>query len=307
MKQADIAVVGSINLDLVFSVPQLPSLGETVTGAGYGAYAGGKGANQAVAAARMGAAVAMIGCVGDENGRDLKLQLEQEGINCSNISTVPGPSGCAGIIVDTKGDNLIAVADGANGRLSAELVCQASDLIAKAKILLVQLEVPLDAVSQAVRVARDAGTTVILDPAPARMLPGLMEQLDFITPNAPEASVLTGIDVHCWKTAALAARELRRQGVKHVLVTMGKFGAFYSSQIGEVRITAPLVDAVDSTAAGDAFNGALAAALVQGADPDQAADIAAVAGALAASVHGAQSSLPRLEQVVKVVDFPWLK
>jgi ribokinase len=306
MGKADIVVIGSLNLDLVFSAPKIPSPGETVSGAEFSTYPGGKGANQAVAAARMGGSVAMIGCVGDDDyGRYLLSQLKQEDIDCSHVTTVSAPTGCAGIIV-AQGENSITVADGANAKLTRELVSRASTLISSAQVLMVQLEVPLEAVTEAVTIAGAAGVRVVLDPAPACKLdPKFLERVDFITPNAQEASVLTGVDVHCWKTAALAARELRGQGVKQVLVTMGKFGAFYSSPQGEVRIAAPHVMAVDSTAAGDAFNGSLAVALVNGAKPDQAADVAAVAGALATTIPGAQPSLPRLEDVAKAVELPW--
>lgn len=307
MRQAEVVVVGSINIDLVFAITHLPAVGETVGGASFSLQPGGKGANQAVAAARMGASAAIIGCVGDDDyGRRLRALLEQDGVDCSQVQTVPGPSGCAGIFVDCRGENLIAVAPGANAKLTPETVKKSIASIADARVLLVQLESPLPAVRAALAQAREAGVMTILDPAPAMELgPDIFPLLDYITPNAREASKLTGIDVHCWSTAAQAARELRRQGVKTVLVTMGKLGAFYSSSVGEVRIAAPRVDAVDATGAGDAFNGALAAALVRGAAPDQAADIAAAAGALASASRGAQPSLPRLEQVAKVVNLPW--
>lgn len=302
----EIIVVGSINLDLVFTSPSLPGPGETVAGADLAAHPGGKGANQAVAAARMGASVAMVGCLGeDDHGRFLRAQLEEEGICTNHVFSVPGPSGCAGIFVDKKGENQIVVASGANSYLSPDYVAAVGD-ISNAKVLLVQLEIPDDAVLAAVRLAKEGGVTVILDPAPARNLAQeLLEMIDFLTPNAKEASMLTGVDVHCWKTAALAARQLRAAGVAHVLVTMGKFGAFFSSPQGEVRISAPQVEAVDSTAAGDAFNGALAVALARGVEPDLAADIAAAAGALAASAPGAQPSLPTLKQLAEVVSLPW--
>jgi len=249
----------------------------------------------------------MVGCVGnDDYGRRLLSGLKQDSVDCTFIETVPEPSGCAGIMVDSKGDNLIVVANGANDKLVPELVYKARELIAEAKVLLVQLEIPLSTVRATLELARAEGVTTILDPAPAMKLdPELLGLVDYITPNSHEASVLTGIDVHCWRTAAQAAREIRSLGVKNVLVTMGKLGAYYSSQAGEVRIAAPQVEAMDSTAAGDAFNGALAVALVQGIQPDQAADIAAAAGALAAMSPGSQPSLPKLEQVAKVVNLPW--
>lgn len=278
-----------------------------MAGASFSSHPGGKGANQAVAAARMGADTAMVGCVGqDDHGRELLSVLKQEGVDCTWVKAVPRPTGCAGIIVDNDGENCIVVANGANDLVTPELVAQAQALISQAKVLLVQLEIPLATVLAALEIARTAGVTTILDPAPAMELdPRILELVDFLTPNVREASILTDSDVHCWKTAAAAARALHDKGVGTALVTMGKFGAYYYSDLGQVRITAPKVQTVDSTAAGDAFNGALAVALAKGVQPDQAADIAAAAGALATTTPGAQPSLPRLRQVAKVVSLPW--
>lgn len=304
--KSDIVVVGSINMDMVFQVEQLPVSGETVKGK-FTRHPGGKGANQAVAAARMGAAVAMVGCVGDDQyGKDLLAALKLDGVDCSNIQVVEEPTGCAGLMVDSKGDNYIAVCSGANGQLTPDLVKKVRSLIASARILMVQLEVPQETVRTALKLARAAGVVTILDPAPAQKLDSeLLALVDFITPNAREAAILMGSDVHCWQTAAKAARELRGMGVQTALVTMGKFGAYFSSSMGEVRIPAPSVQTVDSTAAGDAFNGALAAALINGANPDRAADFAAAAGALATAKPGAQPSLPTLAELAKVVTLPW--
>lgn len=304
---AQVVVVGSINIDLVFSAPRLPGAGETVSGASFAAYPGGKGGNQAVATARMGVNTALVGCVGqDSYGQHLLDNLAEDNVDCAHVTRFPDPSGCAGIVVDPHGENTITVAGGANARLTPNLVRQAASHIADAGAMLIQLEIPWDSVQEALSLARQSGIITILDPAPAdKLQPESLKQVDYITPNAREASFLTGTHVHCWSSAAQAARELRRWGVGHVLITMGQYGAFYSSQEGEVRITSPQVQAVDSTAAGDAFNGALAAALVQGADPDQAADVAAAAGALAATRPGAQPSLPNLSQLRTVVELPW--
>lgn len=307
MHGAEVIVTGSINADLVFSVPHLPAPGETVGEAKFALHPGGKGANQAVAAARMGAAAAMLGCIGDDQyGAWLVSAMQREGVDCQGIETVPGPTGCAGVLVDNGGNNCIAVAGGANSHFTPAIIHKFRDLIAHARVLMAQLEVPLQTVAAALETARAAGVITILDPAPAQRLEAeFLKLVDYITPNSQEASVLTGVDVHCWSTAAEAARKLRRLGARNVLVTMGQLGAFYSAQGGEVRIAAPRVQAVDSTAAGDAFNGALAAALVRGVRPDQAADFAAAAGAWAASRPGAQPSLPGLEDIAKVVALPW--
>lgn len=302
----DIVVVGSINMDMVFHVEQLPVSGETVRG-DFTLHPGGKGANQAVAAARMGAAAAMVGCVGnDQYGKDLLAALKLNGVDCSNVLVVEESTGCAGLMVDSKGDNYIAVHSGANGQLTPGRVNKVRSIIAGARILMVQMEVPQETVKTALKLARAAGVVTILDPAPAQKLdPELLALVDFITPNAREAATLMGSDVNCWQTAANAARQLRGMGVKNALVTMGKLGAFFSSSMGEVRIPTPSVQAVDSTAAGDAFNGALAAALINGASPDRAADFAAAAGALTAGRPGAQPSLPTLAEMAKVVTLPW--
>lgn len=305
--RADIVVVGSLNMDLVFSGQRLPDPGETVAGAKFSTHPGGKGANQAVAAARMGMSTAMVGCVGeDEYGRQLMATLARDGVHSTWVQTVPGASGCAGIMVGPKGENCIIVANGANDQVTPELVNQAHSVIENAKVLLVQLEIPLPAVQAALVLAKGAGVTTILDPAPARELPlETLKLVDYITPNRREASTLTGTDVHCWRTSAQAAADLYHGGVKNVLVTMGRYGAYFYSEAGQVRIAAPKVTAVDSTAAGDAFNGALAAALVRGFLPDQAADWAAAAGALATTIPGAQPSLPNWGQVAKVRGLPW--
>lgn len=307
MAKQGIIVAGSINIDMVFSLPRLPAKGETVSGASFAAHSGGKGANQAVAAARLGVPTAMIGCVGDDSwGNTLLSELQLEGINCAHISQAPGPSGCAGILVAAGGDNIIAVDTGANAWLTPDKAERAGDAITRSKVLMTQLEIPLETVVAALKLAKEAGVITILDPAPAKDLPPeVLALVDYLTPNALEASSLTGIDVHCWNTAAQAANKLRSQRANTVLITMGKLGAFFSGPEGEVRINAPRVDAVDATAAGDAFNGALAAALVHGVQSDIAADISAAAGALAVTRLGAQPSLPTLAELGEVVNLPW--
>ena len=307
MPANEILVVGSINMDLVFRLPRLPQKGETVGGGEFAAYPGGKGANQGVAAARLGVSTGLVGCVGqDEWGNALIEGLRLEGVDTAWVQRVPGPSGCAGIYVGPRGENSIAVAPGANSRLEAAFPAGAREAISQARVLLTQLEIPLESVEAALRLAKKGGVTTILDPAPARALPpALLALVDYLTPNALEASALTGIEVHCWNTAAQAARQLRGQGAGTVIVTMGKLGAFFSSPQGQVRIPAPAVTVVDATAAGDAFNGAFAAALTRGVAPDEAADLGAVAGALAVTKKGAQPSLPRLADLREAVAVPW--
>jgi ribokinase len=307
MNNKGIVVVGSINIDMVFSLPRLPLKGETISGGSFAAHPGGKGANQAVAAARLGMPTTFLGCVGEDSWGDILLAgLQQTGVDCAHVERVPGPSGCAGIYVDARGENMIAVATGANSQITPLKVRKAQEIFSTSNVLMTQLEIPVETVVAALELAKGAGLITILDPAPVKSLPPYtLSLVDYITPNAPEASELAGIDVHCWSTAAQAASKLRAMGPKNVVITMGKLGAFFSGPQGQVRIAAPGVDAVDSTAAGDAFNGAFAVAIAQGAQPDIAADIAAVAGALAVSKAGAQPSLPTLAELAQVVSLPW--
>lgn len=302
-----IVVAGSINIDMVFSLPRLPLQGETVSGGHFAAHPGGKGANQAVAAARLGAPTAFLGCVGEDSWGDVLLAgLQQAGVDCTYADRVPGPSGCAGIYVADGGENMIAVATGANAYTTPEKIEKAEKAFSAARVFMTQLEIPVETVEAALELAKSTGLTTILDPAPVKSLtPDILSLVDYITPNAREATELTGIDVHCWSTADQAARKLRSMGPGTVIITMGQLGAFFSGPQGQVRIAAPSVVAVDSTAAGDAFNAALAVALAQGTEPDIAADIAAAAGALAVSKAGAQPSLPTVEELAQVVNLPW--
>ena len=301
-----IVVAGSINIDMVFSLPRLPLQGETVSGGSFAAHPGGKGANQAVAAARLGAPTVFLGCVGEDSWGDFLLAgLQQAGVDCSYVTKVPGPSGCAVIYVAAGGKYDCSSYRGKcphHARKSE----RAREVFSTARVLMTQLEIPVETVAAALELAKSAGLISILDPAPVKALtPEMLSLVDYITPNALEASELTGIDVHCWNTADQAARKLRSMGPETVIITMGKQGAFFSGPQGHVRILAPRVVAVDSTAAGDAFNAALAVALAQGTEPDIAADIAAAAGALAVSRAGAQPSLPTLEELAQVVKLPW--
>lgn len=304
----EIVVVGSVNVDFVFSLPRLPLKGETVSGGGFAIHYGGKGANQAVAVARLGITPAIVASVGDDSwGSSLVARLEEEGVDCRFMRRVAAPSGCAGVFVDPAGDNFIAVAGGANAYLTPSQVMGAGAFIRRAAVLMVQQEIPRETVKAALWEARQGGVVTILDPGPDELPGEILGLVDYITPNAVEAAGLTGVDVHCWSTAAKAARRLRQLGVKAALVTMGKGGAFYSGPKGDVRIAAPPVEAVDSTGAGDGFNGALAVALAKGVEPDLAADIAAAAGALATTRAGALNSFPREEELARVIGLPWLR
>ena len=294
-------VVGSSNTDLVVNVPELPRPGQTVLGGTYFHAAGGKGANQAVAASRAGAHVRFVGAVGDDEfGRRSLDGLRREGIDVESVRVVPGvASGVALIMVDARGENLIAVAPGANAHLDAEQVRQASAAWIGASVMLVQLEIPLPAVVQAVRLARDRGLRVVLNPAPSNrdiMTSGLLEHVDVLVPNQHEAGLLTGMDVGSRHGCAGAARAIQSCGCHSVVITMGGQGCLVVDQEA-AHVPAFAVKAVDAVGAGDAFCGVLAVALAEGESLAQAAELASRAGALSTTRHGAQPSMPRRAEI----------
>ena len=298
----EIVVVGSANLDLVVEVDKIPVAGETVLGGDLRRIPGGKGANQAVAAARLGRRVAMIGRVGDDDaGSVLRSAMESAGVDTTYLLAKEGtPSGTALIAVGADGDNAIVVSPGANGRLTAVDVEAAADALSAAGVVLVQLEVPLEAVSAAVRCAQG---TIVLNPAPApaaALPPDLLDGVDVIVPNQTELATMAGhaglspignVDP---ETAVALARGLP---VAASVVTLGAFGAMVVTPTDAIHVPAPTVVPVDTTAAGDAFCGALADALVGGADLVTATEWAVRAGAAATLRHGAQPCLPTRAEV----------
>lgn len=284
-------------MDLVARMKRLPRPGETVSGDSFQTIPGGKGANQAVAAARLGASVCMIARVGDDAfGTVLKDNLTAEGIDTKSIfRTQQCSSGVALIGVDSHGANSITVVPGANGELTAADVAAASGEIASAQALIVQLETPIETIAAAIRVAQEHGVLTILDPAPAPSgrLPGELICVDILSPNQTEAEALTGIAVTDWESGAKAARELRRQGARNVVLKMGELGALIDSQDGDVsRIPAFQAEIVDTTAAGDAFTAGLATALCEGHSLPEATRWAVAAGTLACTRLGAQPAMP---------------
>lgn len=297
---SDVVVVGSLNLDLVVRAPRLPAPGETVPGGVFATFRGGKGANQAVAAARMGAAVRMVGRVGDDAfGATLREGLTAEGIDVRGVRvTANVASGVALITVDDAGQNTIVIAPGANGALTPADVEESRPLLSGAKLLLLQLEVPVESVHAAARLARARGLSVLLDPAPAAPLPdGLLALTDALLPNEVEAAALTGIAIADLEAAAAAAAVLRRRGAGRVLVKLGARGVW--ADLGDRAFHVPgiAVRTVDTTAAGDAFAGALAAALAAGSSWETAVVRANAAAALSTTRAGAQASMPSRDDV----------
>ncbi|MFD3616638.1 ribokinase [Streptomyces sp. NPDC058676] len=283
-----IAVLGSTNMDLVAYVEKAPQRGETVTGREFRTIPGGKGANQAIAAARAGATVSMIGAVGnDAFGARLRSTLEHSGVTTDHLRTTEGPSGTAHIVVDDEGANAIVVIPGANGTVD-HLAPGDEGLIASADALLLQLEIPLAAVLAGARAARDHGVRTVLTPAPAQPLPPeLLAATDLLVPNEHEAAALTGLtDPHDAATALL-------ERVPEVVVTLGAAGSLHATRGAEpATVPAPQVTAVDSTGAGDTFVGTLAVALGEGRPMREALEWAATAAALSVQRPGASASMP---------------
>jgi ribokinase len=296
--RSEIVVVGSLNADLVTRLERFPAPGETVTALDFAVHAGGKGANQAYAAARLGGRVAMLGCIGrDAYGERLAQSLRSAGVDASPVNRdAEAPTGLALITLDASGENQIVVVPGANARLTPELVQAHQARIAAAAVVLLQLEVPLDVVLAAARIARDGGATVILDPAPAQPLPAsLLKCVDFLTPNQSELQTLTGRAIG--GQAEHAARSLAGGSRLRVIVKMGDAGALLVEADGQAFWPALRVEAVDATGAGDAFNAALAVALAEGRPLPEAGRLAAAAGALCVTRAGAQPSMPTRQEV----------
>jgi ribokinase len=300
-----IVVLGSLNADLVVSVPRLPRPAETVLGDRLRTFPGGKGANQAVAAARLGGAVCMVGRVGEDTFGDLLLQsLAADGVDTTRVQRdAEEPTGVALIVVEEGGQNLIAVAPGANARVDAREVERATDLLGPESLLVLELEVPLAVVESAAAAAHRRGNRVILNAAPATHgLPDdLLRHVDVLIVNEVEAATLFGTQVVSVDDAAAAGRAALARGAHNAVVTLGAAGAVAVQPDGQTHISAYPVVAVDATAAGDAFVGALAVSLLGGAELVEAARVAAAAGAAAATRAGAQSSLPRPADVEAVL------
>lgn len=295
-----ILVVGSSNTDMVIKAAHLPRAGETILGGTFFMNPGGKGANQAVAIARLGGSVTFVCKTGsDIFGHQSQQLFEEEGINTSYVfSDSDHPSGVALITVDEKAENCIVVASGANANLLPSDLAKAEEAIEQADLVLMQLEVPMETVCFVADRAWQKGKKVILNPAPAHPLPAdLLRHLYLITPNETEAEMISGVPITDEVSACEAARVLSEMGVKHVIVTLGSKGALVYSEGKSELIPAYTVDAVDTTAAGDVFNGALTVALSEGRDLKEAVRFACKASAISVTRVGAQSSAPYRNEV----------
>jgi ribokinase len=297
-----IVVVGSSNTDMVVKTPHIPAPGETVLGGEFIMAAGGKGANQAVAAARLGGNVTLIARVGrDVFGEQALAGFRREGLDIRYVVADPeAPSGVALIFVGAEGQNSIAVAPGANACLSPEDVRRAREAIEAADVVLLQLEIPLETVLAAAEIAHRVGVRVILNPAPAPPQPlstGLLARVDVLTPNESEVGLLSGTQVVDTGNAERAARRLLEQGVGAVIATLGARGALVVTPDDQQFVPSFPVDVVDTTAAGDSFNGGLAVALAEGRSLRDAVRFASACGALATTRMGAQPSLPTADEV----------
>lgn len=299
-KVARIIVVGSINMDLVFRTHQLPRPGETRTGHSFQQVPGGKGANQAVAVARLGAQVSMVGRIGEDGfGRTLIEGLVEEGIDTKFVTVTPNcSSGLAVIGVEDSGQNFITVIPGANGYVTSDDVSTAEELFPLADVLLLQFEIPLPAVQKAIELAHRYGVKIILDPAPSlKVVPADLLQVDVICPNETEAESLCGQVVDSIETATSAVQQIGRRGPRISLITLGSRGAIVFDGKTAEYVPPFAVNAVDTTAAGDAFAAAFGIALAEQMPVSEATRFAAAAGALATTQHGAQPAMPTRDAV----------
>ncbi|MGY3644113.1 MULTISPECIES: ribokinase [Pseudomonas] len=297
---ANVVVIGSLNMDLVTRAPRLPRGGETLIGHSFATVSGGKGANQAVAAARLGAKVAMIGCVGnDDYGVRLRDALLAEHIDCEAVSVVEDSSGVALIVVDDDSQNAIVIVAGANGAMTPAVIDRFDAVLQAADVVICQLEIPDATVGHALKRARELGKTVILNPAPAsRPLPAdWFAAIDYLIPNESEAAALSGLAVDSLQSAETAATQLIAMGAGKVIVTLGAQGSLFANGNGFEHFPAPTVKAVDTTAAGDTFVGGFAAALADGKTEAEAIRYGQIAAALSVTRAGAQPSIPTMSEV----------
>ncbi len=308
MSHPKVTVLGSANVDLVIRAERMPNRGETLIGETFDIFTGGKGFNQATAAARLGTQVTLIGRIGDDPFADvLRSAIESEQIDNRFVKTdAESGTGIATIVVEPDGDNSIIVVPRANMQITPADIDEAKDCIANADVLLLQLETPIDASERAAEIAKANDTIVILDPAPARPLPpSLLSQVDILTPNATEAALLSGHAVNTLEAGIVTAEVLQTQIATDshaaVVLTLGEQGVLLYTPTQSIHVPALSVDAVDTTGAGDAFSGALATALANGNDLYEAVKFATAAGAAAVTVLGATPSMPTHEKIEAIL------
>jgi ribokinase len=299
-----VVVFGSINMDLVARTPRLPGPGETITGKVFQTFPGGKGANQAVACSRLGAKTYMVGRVGgDEFGEKLKDELEKAGVDHENVVVdTMTSSGVALIAVEDSAENTIIVIPGANGQVDDQDLIRLEAVLTKSEVLLLQLEIPLEMVMAAAKLAKENNVKVILDPAPAQMLPEeIYPLLDIITPNETETELLVGFPLETKEDAAKAAKILMGRGASNVIIKMGSRGAFALMGDQEESFEPYQVTTVDTVAAGDAFNGALAVALSENLPVEKAIQWGMAGGALSVTKEGAQPAMPERKELKELL------
>jgi ribokinase len=296
----EILVIGSLNMDQVVVTPRLPLMGETVLGNSYSTYPGGKGANQAISAARLGASVRMVGCIGQDTfGQSLRDNLVINKVDVSHLKVSPNIStGTALITVDQSGRNTIIVVPGANFDLLGQDIDALEKTMEGVSLVVVQMEIPLETVWESILLARKHAIPVVLNPAPANALPdNILNGLDYLIPNESELSLLTNRPTGTLPEIRSACAFLLSKGVKRVILTRGEDGCYYVDKEGEILLPAFTVDSVDSTAAGDAFIGGFASSIVKGKDVQTALITGAAAGALSVTRAGAQTSLPTRQEL----------
>lgn len=296
----NICVIGSLNMDLVVKVDTMPKGGQTLIGSNFKEVPGGKGANQAVAMARLGANVSMIGKVGDDSfGQTMINALNNDNVDTKYINIENGATGVALITVDKNAENSIVVAPGANYKVDKSYIDKNIDGIENSDIVVVQLETPLETIKYALKKAKELNKYTILNPAPAVKLEDeLIANVDLLTPNETELEIISGVEINSEEDILKAAKVMIEKGVKELIVTLGSKGSLYINKERSMFKKAYKVEAVDTTAAGDSYTGALSVAFANGKDIEEAMDFASKVGALSVMKEGAQSSLPTLNDVL---------
>ena len=294
-----ICVIGSLNMDLVVNVDEMPKKGQTLIGSKFREIPGGKGGNQAVAASRLGGDVRMIGKVGDDGfGQRLLNQLKADKVNTDYIQVEEGPSGVAVITVDKNAENSIVVSPGANFKLTESDIDKCIDAIKESNVVVIQLETPIDTIKYALEKSKELGKFTILNPAPAVKLgDDIIKNVDLLTPNETELEILSGVSIESEEDIQKAANIMIQKGVKQLIVTLGSKGSLYLDKDKTEFKKSYKVEAIDTTAAGDSYTGALSVAFSQGKSIDEAMDFASKVGALCVTKVGAQTSIPNLYDV----------